>query len=377
MRTAVLRPLRPLRPCGFFFHRERPNKPVLTTGQSFGPAATQHEEPSSYPHYFQRAFERGLARVDATRAMSMGTVATCQLSFAEVDKLRPSPPSELRSRWGRGVLDGRQSWQTASMDPRGYTPTLTAPGAVTHSVSAPSGRGVPRQPAIDENVLGEGCGYEIVEGQVYRLEPAEEDHGTEHFDLPGLLKHCLAPAYKGAVDMLSRPSVGSNFAPDVSIVARDRDPATGGRHLEEVVFEVLDTESLAHVTEKTRRMITRGVRRAFLVDVNDRSVREWSRQDDDWVTLGDDAVITDHCLSVPLPARALVDEILNENTVARSLSGPASGTSGPSHGRMSATAPSAGSHRAFAMLQRSRASQGTPRHRAPSHRSMPRVCSRR
>ncbi len=31
----------------------------------FGPAATQHAEPGSYPGYFQRAFERGLSRNDA------------------------------------------------------------------------------------------------------------------------------------------------------------------------------------------------------------------------------------------------------------------------------------------------------------------------
>lgn len=33
----------------------------------FGPAATQHAAPGSYPAYFQRAFERGLARDDAPR----------------------------------------------------------------------------------------------------------------------------------------------------------------------------------------------------------------------------------------------------------------------------------------------------------------------
>jgi len=32
----------------------------------FGPAATQHAAPGSYPGYFQRAFERGLARDDAS-----------------------------------------------------------------------------------------------------------------------------------------------------------------------------------------------------------------------------------------------------------------------------------------------------------------------
>jgi S-adenosylmethionine-diacylglycerol 3-amino-3-carboxypropyl transferase len=33
----------------------------------FGPAATQHAAPGSYPGYFQRVFERGLARADAAR----------------------------------------------------------------------------------------------------------------------------------------------------------------------------------------------------------------------------------------------------------------------------------------------------------------------
>ena len=33
----------------------------------FGPAATQHAEPGSYPPYFQRAFERGLRRADGPR----------------------------------------------------------------------------------------------------------------------------------------------------------------------------------------------------------------------------------------------------------------------------------------------------------------------
>jgi S-adenosylmethionine-diacylglycerol 3-amino-3-carboxypropyl transferase len=33
----------------------------------FGPAATQHAEPGSYPAYFRRAFERGLRRADGPR----------------------------------------------------------------------------------------------------------------------------------------------------------------------------------------------------------------------------------------------------------------------------------------------------------------------
>ncbi len=168
-------------------------------------------------------------------------------------------------------------------------------------------------------MLAENCGYEIVDGQVFQLSPAEEDHGTEHFVLPAVLGAFLAPEYKGTVDMLTRPSTGSNFAPDVSILPRARDPETGGRHIEDIIFEVIDTESLAHVTDKTRKLIARGVRRAFMIDVHDRSVSEWSREEDRWTELADDATIVDRCFAVPVPVRALVAEALNENVVAEAL----------------------------------------------------------
>ncbi|MFO0608191.1 MAG: Uma2 family endonuclease [Polyangiales bacterium] len=205
------------------------------------------------------------------------------------------------------------------MDPRPSASMLLAPGAASHAVSAPSRAPAARLPAIDDNVLGEGCRHEIVDGEVYELSPANEEHGTEHFDIPGLLKGCLAPAYKGAVDMLTRPKASSNHAPDVSIFPRARDEKTGGRQVEEIIFEVVDAESRAHVTGKTRALIARGVRRAFLVDVKDGSVHEWSRDDDGWRRLADDAVISDPCFVVPVPARALVDELLGGDAVARAL----------------------------------------------------------
>ena len=195
---------------------------------------------------------------------------------------------------------------------------LLAPGAASYGLSAPA-RTPAAVPAIDDNLLDEGCGHEVVDGQVYELSPANEDHGFEHFHLPTVLGAALRPEYHGAVDMLTRPKAKSNHAPDVSIVSRARDPQTGGRRVEELIFEVIDTESLAHVSTKTRALIARGVRRAFLVDVNDRSIHEWSREDDGWRRLDDGTSITDPCFVVPIPARALVDELLGDDTVARSL----------------------------------------------------------
>jgi len=195
---------------------------------------------------------------------------------------------------------------------------LLAPGAASYGLAAPA-RAPSPQPAIDDNFLDEGCGHEVVDGQVYELSPANEDHGTEHFHLPTVLGTALRPEYKGAVDMLTRPKAKSNHAPDVSIFPRARDAQTGGRRVEELIFEVLDTESLAHVTAKTRALIARGVRRAFLVDVTDRSIHEWSRDDDGWRRLDAADAITDPCFVVPVPVRALVDELLGDDTVARSL----------------------------------------------------------
>jgi len=196
---------------------------------------------------------------------------------------------------------------------------VLAPGAAAYPVSAPAHAPAPHLPAIDENFLAEGSGHEVVDGEIYELAPANEDHGTEHFHLPAVLGAALRPEYKGTVDMLTRPKVKSNHAPDVSILPRARDKTTGGRQLEDLVFEVIDTETVEHVSTKTRALIARGVRRAFLIDVKDRSIHEWSRDDDGWRRFADDAVITDVCFVVPVPAKALVDELLSDDTVARSL----------------------------------------------------------
>ncbi|MFO0576366.1 MAG: DUF3419 family protein [Polyangia bacterium] len=61
----------------------------------FGPAATQHAEPGSYPGYFQAAFLRGLRREDAHRNYFLQHVLLGQyLPGCEPDYLRPSQPGE-------------------------------------------------------------------------------------------------------------------------------------------------------------------------------------------------------------------------------------------------------------------------------------------
>ena len=83
------------------------------------------------------------------------------------------------------------------MDPPSSCPVTLAPGAASHAVSAPTHGRRPSLPAIDDNVLGEGCRHEVVDGEVYELSPANEDHGAEHFLLPVVLGTALKPEYKG------------------------------------------------------------------------------------------------------------------------------------------------------------------------------------
>lgn len=89
--------------------------------------------------------------------------------------------------------------------------------------------------------------------------------------------------------------------------------------VEEIAFEVLDTERLAHATDKVEKFAKRGVRRLFAVRVASRKVYEWDHAHHDWTELAEDAVITDRCFRVPVPVKALVDRVLADDTVARAL----------------------------------------------------------
>jgi hypothetical protein len=160
---------------------------------------------------------------------------------------------------------------------------------------------------------------QIIDGRLRLMPGAHEGHALEHTEVALLLRGCLAPGYRVAIDMLTRMTRTTDAAPDVSVFPVERDAKTGGRKLEEIAFEVLDAESEAHVTAKAEKLAKRGVRRLFYVRVGDHAVFEWSHDDAAWRVLTEDAVITDRCFTVPVPARALANEILANNTVAEAL----------------------------------------------------------
>ncbi|MFO0645054.1 MAG: Uma2 family endonuclease [Polyangiales bacterium] len=197
------------------------------------------------------------------------------------------------------------------------TPAVLAPGASTHGAYAPANNA--RLPAVDERLVAPEAHAEILDGRVYRTMGANPPHATQHFDAAALFAGVLAEGYRGAVDMLTRADDDSDAAPDVSVFPSALDPRTGGRQLEEIAFEVLDTERLAHTTDKIEKFAKRGVRRLFAVKVASRKVYEWDHAHHDWTELDADAEITDRCFRVPLPVAALVDRVLADDTVAKAL----------------------------------------------------------
>jgi hypothetical protein len=97
------------------------------------------------------------------------------------------------------------------------------------------------------------------------------------------------------------------------------DPKTKRRHIEEIAFEVVSTQSRADVTKKAPKMIRRGVRRVFAVFLKTGTVGEWSRKKKDWIEMDRSSAIADRCLIEPLEVEALFDAAAADDAVARGL----------------------------------------------------------
>jgi Uma2 family endonuclease len=174
-------------------------------------------------------------------------------------------------------------------------------------------------PAVDERLVMPGTRYEIIEGKVEYVAPADPPHALCHSKLSALLEAYASDRHDVASDMLTRTSAESDFAPDASVFPLDPDPETGGRKLEELAFEVVSTERLSHAAKKARALVERGVRRVFAIDVTRKRALAWSRATNTWEILPPDGTIEDEALVLPLPIRALVDAAKADDAVAAAL----------------------------------------------------------
>jgi Uma2 family endonuclease len=194
-----------------------------------------------------------------------------------------------------------------------------------HQPEPPHGRGRRRgpdsmpAPAVDERLVMPESRFEVIDGEVFYVAPCDEPHGTVHASLSAILKAHAAPGYQTAVDMLTRTAQKGDMAPDASVFPLARDARTGGRQIEALAFEVVSTESLPHAATKARRLLARGVRRVFAIDVERRAALEWSQRMDGWEILSKNGSIADVTLVRPMAVAALVDATLADGEVAAAL----------------------------------------------------------
>ena len=172
-------------------------------------------------------------------------------------------------------------------------------------------------PAVDDHLVVSESGFEIDDGKLVRVPPANEPHGLRHSLVDTVLSAHVTEEFAVAIDMLTRVSATSDIAPDVAVYPRARDLQTGGRKLEELAFEIVSTQSLTDVAGRAIKLVARGVRRVFAVDVRRERLFEWSRDLGTWEVLDVDATLVDSAFARPIPVSALVRETRVDDEIIR------------------------------------------------------------
>ena len=174
-------------------------------------------------------------------------------------------------------------------------------------------------PAIDERLVTPQTPYEMWDGELVYVPPADPPHSTRHLQIAALIEAHTGPGFESGADLLTRTSRVDDIAPDVSVFPEAPDPRTGGRQLEQLAFEITSTQSLGHAGRKAAKLVGRGVRRVFAIDLGRSRALEWSARLGAWQVLDSGGHIEDPALAVPLPVEALVRDAKADDAVARAL----------------------------------------------------------
>jgi hypothetical protein len=174
-------------------------------------------------------------------------------------------------------------------------------------------------PPVDERLVAPGTRYEILDGVVMYVPPADPPHAIRHSKVATLVETHAHADFQVACDMLTRTSKIDDFAPDVSVYPRAPDPVTGGRQIEQLVFEIVSTASMATTSRKAEKLAARGVRRIFAIDIERDRALEWSRVLATWSVLSSHGSIEDPALAVPLSIDDLQHAGNTDDAVARAL----------------------------------------------------------
>jgi Uma2 family endonuclease len=185
--------------------------------------------------------------------------------------------------------------------------------------SSTSSRDDSDRPDIDERLVTPGTRYEMLDGELVYVAPAEGPHAILHSKVLALVEAHAGPEFDVACDLLTRTSKKNDLAPDVSVFPIAPDPQTHRRQLAQLAFEIVSTESLRHAGKKAAELVARGVRRVFAINVERERVLEWSSALGTWSMLDTSAHVVDPTFATPLPIEALVRAAKADDVVARAL----------------------------------------------------------
>jgi hypothetical protein len=174
-------------------------------------------------------------------------------------------------------------------------------------------------PPVDERLAPPETRYEVWHGELVYVSPAHAPHGKLHSKVLALLEAHVRAEFDVACDMLTRTSQDSDIAPDVSVFPAGADPETGGRQLEELVFEIVGSSTLTRTGKHAAELMRRGVRRVFAIEIKRARLLEWSKRSRRWIELDSRGRIHDPALEKSPPIAKLIRAGKVDDTVARAL----------------------------------------------------------
>lgn len=203
-----------------------------------------------------------------------------------------------------------------------------APSSGARSGSGPgsSGSGAVRFPGehepppyVDDRLVQPETPEELVRGRRLHAVPANPEHGDPHSRFDRVVGSHTTKGFIASADLLTRASSRSDFATDVCVRREGLDPRTNHRYLEELAFEVVNTQSRRDMTTRAKDLTRCGVRRVFAFFVKSGEVCEWSPPQRRWLPLDVDGTISDPALVRPIPVRALLDAAEADDAVVRAM----------------------------------------------------------
>jgi Uma2 family endonuclease len=197
--------------------------------------------------------------------------------------------------------------------PRSKLDVARVPAEVCWDMPSTPSPAEPDLPGIDDRLVEPGTRFEMLDGELVYVPPADGPHARRHAQVCVLLEARLKPGYEVMLDLLTRTSKVDDIAPDISVRITGVDPSTGQSQLPEIAFEIVSTQSLEHAGRKANKLLGRGTRRVFAVDVEQSRALEWTAAGSEWALLAPSGCIEDPVLAVSLPIGGLIHAIKTDD----------------------------------------------------------------